>query len=545
MNDETLLTKLTCGMKSRGFTYIGRGSDDWLTFQGAITAAGSSHQTLVAVDPSGVELPRICVELPQNSPDVLAHVGANGQICYAAKGSIVLDIFDIAGQSLGCIDRAAEVLDLSLRGEMDQDLEDEFFAFWHGDICLLDIYPGDPGALNILIARRPNSKETVTLVSNDPARTRDKLKAMSLLKHEILEGAAFRVSTFAKPKPLQSAWPPATVASLLQWQGLLDPSAKRNIERRLLKALLSGQHATLCVIDSPRMQYAFWVDFSLDVQNSPQSRANPRVRLYTSRVHPMNSIRMDDRYIAERNSPQYPTLTKKRIALIGCGTIGGFLSELLVKAGAGLENGELVLIDPDMLLPQNVGRHRLGINRALQYKAKALMEELSITAPTAKIRGLPVKAEEVDLCQFDLIIDAMGEEALGHHLTRSSANAERFVPTLTVWVEGPGVAVRALLRDSKQEACTRCLSDTHRKPLFPVVNEPIPMEMAGHGCESLYVPFAATVSIQAACLAIEMVISWVANQPSPRLRTRVTRSGFNQAALDSNPERQLVCPACC
>ncbi len=544
MNDETPLSKLTRAMKSRGFTYIGRDSDDWLAFNGVMAAAGVTHAAHVAVDPSGAELPRIGVELPPGTPSVLAHVGANGQICYAARGSIVLDIFDIAGQTLGCIDRAEHVLDLSLRGEMKKDLEDEFFAFWHGDLCFLDIYSGDPGALDVLRVGRGNMGESVIFVSNDPARTRNKLQAMSLKEREILTGAAFRVSTSAKPKPSQGAWPPATVAALLQWQGLIDPSAKRNIENRLMRAFTAKRKASLCVIDSPLMQYAFWVNFETVDQKIPRSKTDTRVKLYASKVYPMTSIRMDDKYVAERNVPESPTFASKRIALLGCGTIGGFLAELLVKAGAGLEGGDIALIDPDILLPQNVGRHRLGINRALQYKANALKEELSIAAPTAQIRSLPVKAEEVDLNTFDLIINATGEEALGHYITRAATDAGRFVPTLSVWVEGPGVAVRALLRESAQAACTRCLTDAHRTSLFPVVNETVPMELAGHGCESLYVPFPASVSVQAACLAIEMATSWVANQPSPRLRTRVTRYGFSQAAPDGNPERQTTCAAC-
>ncbi|CAL62340.1 Conserved hypothetical protein [Herminiimonas arsenicoxydans] len=544
MNDETQLSKLTRAMKSRGFTYIGRDAGDWLAFKGLMAAAGATHAAHIAVDPSGVKLPRIGVELPLGTPSVLAHVGANGQICYAAQGSVVLDIFDIAGQALGCIDRAEEILDLSLRGKMDQDLEDEFFAFWHGDLCFLDIYPGDPGALDILFAKRGNAGTSVVFVTNDVTRTRQKLQAMSLQEREVLKGAAFRVSTSVKPKPAQGVWPPPTVATLLKWQGLLDPSAKRNIERRLLQSIASRRNASLCVIDSPLTQYAFWTDFETADDQITQSRQDPRVKLYASKVYPMISIRMDDKYVAERNVPESPTLAGKRIALIGCGTIGGFLAELLVKAGAGLNDGDLAFIDPDILLPQNVGRHRLGLNRALQHKSNALKEELSLAAPTAKIRSLPVKAEETDLSSFDLIINATGEEALGHYLTRAATDSRNFVPTLSVWVEGPGVAVRALFRDTTQAACTRCLSDTHRTSLYPVVNEPVPSELAGHGCESLYVPFPASVSVQAACLAIEMAISWVANQPSPRLRTRVTRHGFSQAEPDGDPVRQPTCAAC-
>lgn len=544
MNDETQLSKLTRAMKSRGFTYIGRDAENWLAYKGVMAAADATHAALVVVDPSGVELPRIGVGLPPGTPSVVAHVGANGQICYAAKGSVVLDIFDIAGQALGCIDRAEEVLDRALRGKQDQDLEDEFFAFWHGDFCFLDIYPGDPGALDILLADRGNAETSVVFVTNNVIHTRLKLHAMSLQEREVLKGAAFRVNTSAKPKPSQGTWPPATVATLLQWQGLLDPSAKRNIERRLLQAVSAKQQVSLCVIDSPLTQYAFWTDFGAMDGAAPRLQTNPKVRLYAAKTHPMISIRMDDKYVAERNAPESPTLVGKRIALLGCGTIGGFLAELLVKAGAGLNDGDLALIDPDILLPQNVGRHRLGLNRALQYKSNALKEELSLVAPTAKVRSLPVKAEEVDLSSFDLIINATGEEALGHYLTRVATDSGIFVPTLSVWVDGPGVAVRALFRDTAQAACTRCLSDTHRTSLYPVANEPVPIELAGHGCESLYVPFPASVSVQAACLAIEMATSWVANQTSPRLRTRVTRHGFSQAAPDGDPVRQPTCAAC-
>lgn len=542
--DDTPLAALGRAMEARGFEYIGRAPDEWLEFRGTIAEAGAAHVACVAVDPSGQDLPRIRVELPQDAPDVLAQIGADGHVCYAAKGSLVLDIFDIAGQTLACLDRAAEVLGLSLRGEMNKDLEDEFFAFWKGDLCFLDIYPGDPGNLDVLLAGRGDRDSQIAFVTNDVARTRLKLEAMSLIEGELLAGAAFRVKTSAKPKPLQGAWPPPTVAPLLQWQGLLDPSARRNIERRLLVAYASGWRAALCVVDSPLTQYAFWVAFETANPAGRRSAADARVGLYASKAHPMIAVRMDDRYVTQRNIPGRPTLAGKKIALVGCGTIGGFLAELLLKAGAGLEHGELALVDPDILFPQNIGRHRLGLNRTLQYKAIGLKEELSTGTPTANIRALPVNVEEADLSPFDLIINATGEEALGHYLTRTFAQNGIFVPTLTIWVEGPGVAVRGLLRDKEECACTRCLSDPQRVPLYPVVNEAVPLELAGHGCESLYVPFPASVSVQAACLAAEMVTEWASGAPSPRLRTRVTRPEFTQAAPDPDAERLYTCPAC-
>ena len=72
----------------------------------------------------------------------------------------------------------------------------------------------------------------------------------------------------------------------------------------------------------------------------------------------------------------------------------------------------------------------------------------------------------------------------------------------------------------------------------------MPMGLAGHGCESVFVPFPASVSVHAACLAIEMAIDWVANRVSPRLRTRVLRTEFTQASPDGDPPRQAKCAAC-
>jgi len=88
------------------------------------------------------------------------------------------------------------------------------------------------------------------------------------------------------------------------------------------------------------------------------------------------------------------------------------------------------------------------------------------------------------------------------------------------------------------------LQTAKRKNWYPAVNEAVPLELAGHGCESLYVPFPATVSVQAACLAAEMVTEWAGGAPSPRLRTRVTRPEFTQAAPDVDAARQHTCPAC-
>lgn len=542
MRGTSVLAELSRALAARGFAYAGPTQEGWPHFKGRLTAAGTDHAARLAVDITGQELPRVHVDLPAGAPAVMAHVGANGFVCYAAKGSLVLDIFDIPGQVLACLDRAATVLDLALRGEMQQDLEDEFFAFWGGELCFLDVDGADPSPLTVLHFEDAG----LAFVSNNPERTQKKLHSMQLQgTTEASVVAGFQVVSTAKPKPSQGVWPPRTVADLLGWQELLDPQARRDMERLLLRACVQRKRMALCVVKTPMTQYAFWVPLAKKEKQSPaKALANARPHLLAAKVYPMSAARIDDEYVSRRNTPGRPTLAGKRVALVGCGTIGGFLAELLIKAGAGLDGGELLFIDPDILMPQNVGRHRLGLNYALKNKATALKMDFSAGAPSANLRDLPVKVQEAELGTLDLLIDATGEEGLSAQLSRRFADAGVFIPTLTTWIEGPGVAVRALLRDAPEQGCTRCMSKAHGQLLFPVLEGALPEELAGHGCESLYVPFPATVSVQAACLAADMFSDWLSGNPAPRLRTVITRRGFSKALEDTDVPRLGSCPAC-
>jgi hypothetical protein len=107
------------------------------------------------------------------------------------------------------------------------------------------------------------------------------------------------------------------------------------------------------------------------------------------KVTPVSVMRIDNNYISQRNIPGLHTLAGKNIAIIGCGTIGGYLSEMLVKAGAGVSGGRLTLVDYETLSPQNIGRHRLGFPDLFSNKAVAMAKELTRLHPGFDIRALP------------------------------------------------------------------------------------------------------------------------------------------------------------
>jgi len=99
-------------------------------------------------------------------------------------------------------------------------------------------------------------------------------------------------------------------------------------------------------------------------------------------------------------------LKDRRITLVGCGAIGGYLAQALLKLGAGSGTGSLTLIDPDELGPGNLGRHFLGMDSLYKPKAVALRETLIRQFPHARIDPEPRRAAYPSDIAGDLVIDA-------------------------------------------------------------------------------------------------------------------------------------------
>ena len=350
----------------------------------------------------------------------------------------------------------------------------------------------------------------------------------------------YRVKTTAQPRPLTSHWPPKTVGDVLAWQSTLDARCRRKIHERIKEGQSKKANGVLIIIESPLITYGFAVLFDHQVSRKTKL-ADRKDSSFGLKVMPVSVIRIDDRYLAQRNIPKSKTLAGKRIALVGCGTIGGYLSDMLVKAGAGTCGGKLTLVDFDGLFPQNIGRHRLGFPDLLSNKAEAMAKELKRLSPGAEVHALPVDVRQAQLGKLDLLIYATGEESLGHWLCgRYGAPT----PMLSVWIEGPGTAVRALLRANASGACYRCLWHSHRRGELRSTLDALPNILAGHGCEGLYVPFPASVSVQAASLGAEMALDWINGVHSPALRTRLIDQIHQLATPDCDPLRDRDCPLC-
>jgi molybdopterin/thiamine biosynthesis adenylyltransferase len=533
--EKVAIPDLTAALHQRGFSYMGRGVLGWMKYSGALKLKLQSYPCEIAVSPNMDDFPRVWLTpLPAGRVELLPHLSTDGYLCYLAAGSVIFDYFEPIRQTMACLDRAEQVLEDILAGKMVDDLAEEFHATWGSSNCFLDLDESRPGMLEAY-----SFTPELAVVTDDKARTQAKLEAVSatLPKTEL---SAFLVHTKSLPMPLRTSWPPKTIQAFLQWQSMLDGACRKKIEERLMQLFKRKAPRALILIDSPAVQYGIEVDLKRELDGKGK-KFSLRENLYRLPIRQTSVYRIDDKYLAGRNLPGSRTLAGLKVGLIGCGTIGGYLAELLVKAGAGTVGGKLTLVDKGALEPCNLGRHRLGFNALLLGKAEAMCKELRRIAPGIDAVHIARDAKEANLGPLDLLIDATGEQGLTEWLTWKYAET---VPYLSTWIEGTGVAVRALLKAKPENACARCVSRPPLGDQYRVFDSPPEVIMKGHGCEGLYVPFPAAASVQAAALAMEMVQAWLDGTEAPSFRTRVLDQSRQVHFLDCSPLRYEGCPAC-
>lgn len=112
------------------------------------------------------------------------------------------------------------------------------------------------------------------------------------------------------------------------------------------------------------------------------------------------------------------SVISKSILIIGAGTIGSTLSELLVRAGVC----DITIMDGDSLSVGNLSRHTLGIEEVGLNKAFCLEDRLNKIGVHSNVKCITNNFEIDDkvnerLEKFNVILDCTGEDKVLHYLS--------------------------------------------------------------------------------------------------------------------------------
>ncbi|MDH4108809.1 MAG: ThiF family adenylyltransferase [Gammaproteobacteria bacterium] len=146
----------------------------------------------------------------------------------------------------------------------------------------------------------------------------------------------------------------------------------------------------------------------------------------------------------DRIPSAFSVLPKKKVGIVGCGSVGSKIAASLCRSGVG----QFLLIDDDIFFPDNVVRNELDITDTGAHKSYALKDRLLEINPVGEIRALRLSLGGQEsastmvgaleaLADCDLLIDATAESVAFNML--ASVSKRRKVPMVWALVFAGGI----------------------------------------------------------------------------------------------------------
>jgi len=365
MNEERLgdvLRQLT----TRGFVATGTRAGR-RSFEGHLQCSkGAVRIQLVISDWDFLEYPTITiVDPPSFLPKLMPHVYGNGGLCYFRRGAVVLDRYDPALAIAQCLDQAKEVLDQIATNPdyRSGDIQDEFLAHWvlgqatSPWLVLKGSIDQNSVSANYSLIETGVGRRAV--IASDMAEVEVFAEALGNTAPLRTNCKCWLFQTAIRPTV--PTLMPATIKELFIWLKEWDRKVYNGIQAILEKepAYLGYSFVTFA-IDTP----IGWLGFGFDLDQVTRLSSKRSPKLYKQYLHGKGGSRsllrlyitdLSPSFVHSRNL-SFADLRDKHIKLVGCGAIGSYLAQSLVRLGAGLGRGSLI---PTRQTLQNAGRgHR-------------------------------------------------------------------------------------------------------------------------------------------------------------------------------------------
>jgi molybdopterin/thiamine biosynthesis adenylyltransferase len=192
----------------------------------------------------------------------------------------------------------------------------------------------------------------------------------------------------------------------------------------------SGPIATPCELEDTLRSAGFQEDILTACKSAPKYRHHlvllmgaQKIRVYgvsggeDLALHEYGVVMPHD--AGQRLPAEHAKLAPLRIGIVGLGSLGSKVAVSLARSGLR----RFLLVDDDVLLPENICRHESSWAVVGLHKVQALQEELSLIAPNMEVevymhrvggQESAMRAARVlkDLASCDLLIDATADPAV-------------------------------------------------------------------------------------------------------------------------------------
>ncbi|MBU1308335.1 MAG: ThiF family adenylyltransferase [Gammaproteobacteria bacterium] len=469
----------------------------------------------------------------------LPHISNSGYLCYANNDQAEWNPLDAEYFAKAIDNSIAKTLLVATENiNESSEYQNEFSNYWEGDSTAYSFEEFPTATKNLryssLISKRGKNKrdstEYVIFTEDENRNNWLKLREQATV---IEDGTVVVVTVKRNNWAPVSSWPPSSLDEVVAWLARADRSAHDFLIFQLVR--FSAKRLLVILQISEEGQLAFKLTFSKRYQSLLEQWRSRKKKSLKSMLAPICSpkattsfIRLrveavdpNSIFLRNRPDPKVGDLRNKRIALVGCGTIGSFIAELLVKSGAGAgARGRLEVYDPDILKSGNLGRHRLSARFLGWNKAEGitkLIEDDSLHKVSIYAHDEDFEISTDNLKKYDILIDATGRVPVSLALAGFVRKMPSSRPILIHGFNHHwGQDSVAFIDNGK--ACYGCLARfTTTKSKTETANT------SRYSCGSLYTPYDASVSVVSAALTVEAVL----NTLEPKLKWTYTKVTSN------------------
>lgn len=249
-------------------------------------------------------------------------------------------------------------------------------------------------------------------------------------------------------------------------------------------------------------------------------------------------------YLLARTGEDDQNTQNKTVVIAGCGSVGskvaGFLSESDIS--------QLNLIDNDIMSPDNLMRHQLGVKNINHKKAFALKARLNSDMPFIDIKAYHMEIlkwlkmqNDDDLRKIDCLVLTTGhiptELAICEYLYYKDIN----IQIISGWVEAYGLGGQAYSFRNDSNGCLRCLYTDENSiisrsqaQLFNLNNQVVSKNITG--CSGAFTPYSSLHATKTASIITELVLTpkyglytWVNTSRKPNDYNLEATEYFNTA----------------
>lgn len=244
-------------------------------------------------------------------------------------------------------------------------------------------------------------------------------------------------------------------------------------------------------------------------------------------------IKRCDYYFLNKQIGNETSIIGKKIAIVGAGSLGSYISVEMVKSGIK----DLTLYDSDTVEGENILRHQSdffwrGCSKvySLQYKLQQIHPEVMVEIKSKDITAKTLKDE---MNKFDMIIFAVGNSDIQLSCNNLLKKENYTKPVLYVWLEAGGSNSHILCVDYSQKGCFECLyTDEKGKLINNKVNimneEQVENHTLRNGCGATRVAYGSSVLLRTTSAVLDMVQRVFNHEIKKNILLNITRTSITE-----------------